>query len=146
MFSNKQERLLHLDSTSRPGWLLRCREVRLGSSPTSQSHQSSTYLCFFQGKDQTMLPIPAPQPATEQPMALHCHIHTSSSVLQGNWEGREDQSTHSSSSLPAQGQELTDVGPHQSSVTCRAPWVPLWPVAGKQKSPLLSPCWRFPHE
>lgn len=44
-------------------------------------------------------------------------------------EGRGDQSTRGPSSLPAQGQELTDVGPHQAAVTCSAPW-----VAGKQKS------------
>ena len=85
--------------------------MRLGRSPASRSHQSSTHLCFLQGRDQTMPPMPAPQPATELPVALHHHIHTSSFVLLKNWEGRGDRFTHGPSSLPAQGQELTDVGP-----------------------------------
>lgn len=111
MFSNKQERLLHLDSTNGSNWLLRCKEVRLGRSLACQPHQSSAYLCFLQGRDQTMPPTPAPQPATKLPVALHHHIHSSSSVPPENWEGRGDRSTRGPSSLPAQGQELTDIVP-----------------------------------
>lgn len=105
------EGLLHLDSTNGSNWLLRCKEVRLGRSLACQPHQSSAYLCFLQGRNQTMPPTPAPQPTTKLPVALHHHIHSSSSVLLENWEGRGDRSTHGPSSLPAQGQELTDTGP-----------------------------------
>lgn len=40
-------------------------------------------------------------------------FHTSSTVLLENQERRGDGSTHGPPTLPAQGRELADVGPHQ---------------------------------
>lgn len=59
-------------------------------------------------------------------------FHTSSSVLLENQESRGDGSTHGPPTLPAQGRELADVGPHQPPAVHRE--VPLVLLQASRKA------------